>query len=237
MSKGCLYMIPTTIGDVKDNPKDQIAPSNLMLTIGLNHFIVENLKTTRRFLRKLDPKFDIDNSTFSVLNKHTKINDISAFLQPCREGEDVGLISEAGCPGIADPGANIVAIAHKENIKVVPLIGPSSIFMALMASGLSGQNFCFHGYLPIDKVLRIKKIKQLGLSSNNGTSQIFMETPFRNDSLLRDLLLHCNEDTKLCIASNISNSNEIIKTLTIENWKKNTPFLNKKPTIFILGKD
>ena len=237
MKKGCLYMIPTTIGDVKDSPKDQIAPSNLMLTIGLNHFIVENLKTTRRFLRKLDPKFDIDNSTFSVLNKHTKINDISAFLQPCRDGENVGLISEAGCPGIADPGTNIVSIAHKENIKVVPLIGPSSIFMALMASGLSGQNFCFHGYLPIDKALRIKKIKQLGLSSNNGTSQIFMETPFRNDSLLADLLSHCKEDTKLCIASNISNSNEMIKTLTVENWKKNIPFLNKKPSIFILGKD
>lgn len=237
MSKGCLYMIPTTIGDVKDNPKDQIAPSNLIITIGLNNFIVENLKTTRRFLRKLDPEFDIDNSTFSVLNKHTKLNELNNFLQPCREGENVGLISEAGCPGIADPGANIVAIAHKENIKVVPLIGPSSIFMALMGSGLSGQNFCFNGYLPIDKILRLKKIKQLELSCKNGVSQIFMETPFRNDALLADLLLYCNQDVKLCIATNISNYNEIIKTFTIKKWKENIPFLNKKPTIFILGVD
>lgn len=230
-------MIPTTIGDVQDNPKEQIAPSNLNITIGLTNFIVENLKTTRRFLRKLDPEFDIDNSTFHILNKHTKLTEINAFLQPCKEGKDIGMISEAGCPGIADPGANIVSLAHKENIKVIPLIGPSSIFMALMASGLNGQNFCFNGYLPIDKTLRIKKVKQLALSCNNGTSQIFMETPFRNDSLLGDILLHCNEDIKLCIASNISNSNEIIKTYTIKKWKEKKPFLNKKPSIFILGKD
>jgi 16S rRNA (cytidine1402-2'-O)-methyltransferase len=230
-------MIPTTIGDVQDNPKNQIAPSNLNITIGLTNFIVENLKTTRRFLRKLDPEFDIDNSTFHVLNKHTKLNEINAFLQPCREGKNIGMISEAGCPGIADPGANIVAIAHKENIKVVPLIGPSSIFMALMASGLNGQNFCFNGYLPIDKALRIKKIKQLSSSCNNGISQIFMETPFRNDSLLGDILLHCNEDIKLCIASNISTYNELIKTYTIKKWKEKKLSLNKKPSIFILGKD
>lgn len=230
-------MIPTTIGDVKDNPNQQIAPSNLITTIGLRHFIVENIKTTRRFLRKLDPEFDIDNSYFSILNKHTNSNEIQNFLQPCREGENIGLISEAGCPGIADPGATIVSIAHRENIRVIPLIGPSSIFMALMASGLSGQNFCFNGYLPIDKSLRIKKIKQLSSSCMNGSSQIFMETPFRNDSLLTDLLKNLNENIMLCIASNISSNDEFIKTLTIKDWKKNRPKLNKKPSIFILGND
>lgn len=237
MNKGALYMIPTTIGDVKDNPNQQIAPSNLITTIGLRHFIVENIKTTRRFLRKLDPEFDIDNSYFSILNKHTNSNEIQNFLQPCREGENIGLISEAGCPGIADPGATIVSIAHRENIRVIPLIGPSSIFMALMASGLSGQNFCFNGYLPIDKSLRIKKIKQLSSSCMNGSSQIFMETPFRNDSLLTDLLKNLNENIMLCIASNISSNDEFIKTLTIKDWKKNRPKLNKKPSIFILGND
>jgi 16S rRNA (cytidine1402-2'-O)-methyltransferase len=230
-------MIPTTIGDVKDNPKDQIAPSNLITTIGLSNFIVENIKTTRRFLRQLDPKFDIDNSFFSILNKHTKLNELHNFLQPCREGKNIGLISEAGCPGIADPGASIVSIAHKEDIRVIPLIGPSSIFMALMASGLSGQNFCFHGYLPIDKSLRIKKIKQLSSFCIKGSSQIFMETPFRNDALLTDLLINLNEDIKLCIAANISSNSEVIKTLSVKEWKKDRPKLNKKPSIFILGND
>ncbi len=230
-------MIPTTIGDVKDNPNQQIAPSNLIITTGLRHFIVENIKTTRRFLRQLDPEFDIDNSYFSILNKHTNSNEIQNFLQPCRDGQNIGLISEAGCPGIADPGATIVSIAHKENIRVIPLIGPSSIFMALMASGLSGQNFCFHGYLPIDKSLRIKKIKQLSSSCMNGSSQIFMETPFRNDSLLTDLLKNLNENIMLCIASNISSNGEFIKTLSIKSWKQNIPKLNKKPSIFILGND
>lgn len=230
-------MIPTTIGDVKDNPNQQIAPSNLIITTGLRHFIVENIKTTRRFLRQLDPEFDIDNSYFSILNKHTNSNEIQNFLQPCRDGQNIGLISEAGCPGIADPGATIVSIAHKENIRVIPLIGPSSIFMALMASGLSGQNFCFHGYLPIDKSLRIKKIKQLSSSCMNGSSQIFMETPFRNDSLLTDLLKNLNENSMLCIASNISSNGEFIKTLSIKSWKQNIPKLNKKPSIFILGND
>ncbi len=237
MNKGALYMIPTTIGDVKDNPNQQIAPSNLIITTGLRHFIVENIKTTRRFLRQLDPEFDIDNSYFSILNKHTNSNEIQNFLQPCRDGQNIGLISEAGCPGIADPGATIVSIAHKENIRVIPLIGPSSIFMALMASGLSGQNFCFHGYLPIDKSLRIKKIKQLSSSCMNGSSQIFMETPFRNDSLLTDLLKNLNENIMLCIASNISSNGEFIKTLSIKSWKQNIPKLNKKPSIFILGND
>ena len=230
-------MIPTTIGDVKDNPKDQIAPSNLNITTGLRHFIVENIKTTRRFLRQLDPEFDIDNSYFSILNKHTNSNEIQNFLQPCRDGQNIGLISEAGCPGIADPGATIVSIAHKENIRVIPLIGPSSIFIALMASGLRGQNFCFHCYLPIDKSLRIKKIKQLSSSCMNGSSQIFMETPFRNDSLLTDLLKNLNENIMLCIASNISSNGEFIKTLSIKSWKQNIPKLNKKPSIFILGND
>ena len=231
-------MIPTTIGDVKDNPNQQIAPSNLIITTGLRHFIVENIKTTRRFLRQLDPEFDIDNSYFSILNKHTNSNEIQNFLQPCRDGQNIGLISEAGCPGIADPGATIVSIAHRENIRVIPLIGPSSIFMALMASGLSGQNFCFHGYLPIDKSLRIKKIKQLSSSCMNGSSQIFMETPFRNDSLLTDLLKNLNENIMLCIASNISSNGEFIKTLSIKSLEtKHRPKLNKKPSIFILGND
>ena len=237
MNKGSLYMIPTTIGEIQDSPENFIAPSNLKTTINLNHFIVEKIKTTRRFLRKLDSAFDIDNTTFYELNKHTNPSEIHAFLQPCREGKNMGMISESGCPAIADPGAKIVAIAHKENIKVIPLIGPSSIFMALMASGLNGQNFSFHGYLPIDKNEKIKKIKTLARSCNNSSCQIFMETPFRNDSLLNDLITYCNEDLMLCIACSISTIDEYIKTLPIRKWGKNKPSLNKKPVIFILGKN
>ena len=150
-------MIPTTIGDLEDSTQNFIPPQTYQITIGLSFFIVEKIKTSRRFLRKLDPKFDIDSSTFYELNKHTNPKEIHSFLDPCRRGQDVGLLSEAGCPSVADPGSNIVALAHKENIKVVPLVGPSSILLALMASGLNGQHFSFHGYLPIEKNEKLKK--------------------------------------------------------------------------------
>jgi len=237
MSNGTVYMIPTTIGDLSQNPAEQIAPSNLNTTLGIRHFIVENIKTARRFLRKLNPEFDIDGSEFFLLNKHTKTDELTTFLQPCREGNNIGIISEAGCPGIADPGAKIINLAHKEKIKVSPLIGPSSIFMALMASGLNGQNFSFHGYLPIEKNQRIKKIKQLCQLAKDGSAQIFMETPFRNDALLKDVLKNSSKETLLCIASNISFPNEMIKTATIQHWKENPPNLNKKPSIFLIGID
>lgn len=228
-------MIPTTIGDLEDSTQNFIPPQTYQITIGLSFFIVEKIKTSRRFLRKLDPKFDIDSSTFYELNKHTNPQEIHSFLDPCRRGQDVGLLSEAGCPSVADPGSNIVALAHKENIKVVPLVGPSSILLALMASGLNGQHFSFHGYLPIEKNEKLKKIKFLEKNCKNGSAQIFMETPFRNESLFSELVLNCNDNTMLCVACNISTNEEFIKTLSIFEWRKNKPSLNKKPTIFIMG--
>ena len=165
MKKGNIYMIPITIGDIKRDSFEDTPPSSLKVIISIRFFIVENIKTARRFLRQIDKTFDIDNSIFFLLNKHTKSNEINQFLQPCRQGENIGILSEAGCPGIADPGSKIAAIAHQENIQVIPLIGPSSIFMALMSSGLNGQQFTFHGYLPKNREERIKKIKELAKKS------------------------------------------------------------------------
>ena len=235
MKKGNLYMIPITIGDIKTDSLKDTPPSSLKAILTIRFFIVENIKSARRFLRQLDKNFDIDNSVFYLLNKHTKISELNQFIQPCIKGENVGILSEAGCPGIADPGSKITTIAHKENIQVIPLIGPSSIFMALMSSGLNGQEFTFHGYLPKNRNERIKKIKEIAKKSIINGAQIFMETPFRNNNLLEDILLNCPENILLCIATSISTQEEFIKTKNIKNWKLNYPNLNKKPTIFIFG--
>jgi 16S rRNA (cytidine1402-2'-O)-methyltransferase len=235
MEKGKLYMIPITIGEIKEDSFQDTPPSSLKIVLNIKYFIVENIKSARRFLRQINKEFEIDNCEFYVLNKHTSPNELNEFLNPCRNGENVGVLSEAGCPGIADPGSSIANIAHRENIMVIPLIGPSSIFMALMSSGLNGQQFTFHGYLPKNREERVKKIKSLAIRSKDNGAQLFMETPFRNNHLLEDIINFCPDNLLLCIASNISTKNQFIKTKNIKSWKVNSPNLNKKPTIFIFG--
>lgn len=231
--KGKLFLIPTTLGDCSI---DYSIPRDISSIIGrLNVYIVENIKTARRYIRKADKNKDIDKIEFLVLNKHTKEQEIPDFLKPLKEGHDVGIISEAGVPGVADPGAAIVELAHKEEIRVVPLVGPSSIILALMASGLNGQNFAFRGYLPIKNYERIKSLKRLEkISKTEHQTQIFMETPYRNNKLLEIILENCSPKTSLCIASNITCNDEFIQTKTIEKWKKEIPNLHKKPAIFLL---
>ncbi len=233
MEKGKIYMIPTTLGD---SIIDSVIPKDVQqIIIGTKYFIVENIKTTRRFLKKVERGIDIDELQFFVLNKHTSSVELESFLNPALEGNNMGVISEAGCPGIADPGSDIVSIAHSKNIKVVPLIGPSSILLALIASGMNGQNFCFNGYLPKERNLRIKKIKELERQAIIGITQIFMETPFRNNNLMEDLLKQCSPNTTLCLAADISLENEFIQSKKIIDWKKHAPDLNKRPCMFLIG--
>ena len=233
MEKGKIFMIPTTLGD---STIDSVIPKDVQQRIiDTKYFIVENIKTTRRFLKKVEREIDIDELQFFVLNKHTSPAELEAFLKPALEGNNIGVISEAGCPGIADPGSDIVSIAHSKNIKVVPLIGPSSILLALIASGMNGQSFCFNGYLPKERNLRIKKIKELERQAINGVTQIFMETPFRNNHLIEDLLKQCSPNTTLCLAADISLENEFIQSKKIIDWKKNAPNLNKRPCMFLIG--
>ena len=233
MEKGKIYMIPTTLGD---STIDSVIPKDVQqIIIDTKYFIVENIKTTRRFLKKVEREINIDELHFSVLNKHTSPHELESFLNPVLEGNNVGVISEAGCPGIADPGSDVVSIAHSKDIKVVPLIGPSSILLALIASGMNGQNFCFNGYLPKERNMRIKKIKELERLAMNGITQIFMETPFRNNHLLEDLLKHCTPSSTLCLAANISLESEFIQSKKISDWKNKAPNLNKQPCMFLIG--
>ncbi len=230
-----LFLIPVTLGETDHR---QVLPAyNRDIILQIKHFIVENIRTARRFLKKTDPSIEIDSLTFYELNKHTSSEHISEYLLPLSKGEHVGVISEAGCPAIADPGADIVAIAQKKDYPVVPLVGPSSLFLALMASGFNGQSFAFQGYLPIKTEERIPAIKKFEnrIYSENQT-QLFIETPYRNNKLLEELVKVCNGATKLCIASDISCNNEYIKTKTINEWKNKFPDLNKRPTIFLLYK-
>lgn len=232
--KGNLYLIPNLLGN---SPVDQVVPRGVTQIVSqLDHFIVENVRTARRYIRKLDPEKPIDPLTFYTLNKHTSREEMEQMTDPLEEGHDMGLISEAGVPGIADPGEEIVKHAQEKHIRVIPLTGPSSILLALMGSGLNGESFAFNGYLPIKSGERIKKIRALEKKSRHeGQTQIFMETPYRNDKLLGDILSHCREDTLLCIASEITTEREWIRTQSIREWKKNPPGLHKKPSIFILS--
>ena len=231
--KGKLIMLPMTLGD---SAIDAVIPKEVQeKLVTLKYLIVENIKTTRRYLKKIDRSVNIDSITFFELNKHTDPRDIFSYLDPAKEGFEVGMISEAGCPGIADPGSELARIAHENNIQVVPFVGPSSILMALISSGFNGQEFTFNGYLPFDKGERMKKIKELERLAKRNFTQLFMETPFRNMSLLSDVLAQCNGDVKLCIATDISLETEFIVTKTISEWKKNIPNLKKRPTMFVLG--
>lgn len=229
-----MYLIPAPLGDYADFEK--IFPPFISHIINsIDNYIVENERTARRYLRKLNIQKQIESLNFFLLNEHTPPQEVISYINPLLEGKNMGLISEAGVPCVADPGAEAVALAHKNNIRVVPLTGPSSILLALMASGLSGQNFAFNGYLPVDKNLRIKAIKELERQSiTKKQSQLFIETPYRNKNILQDVVEHCHPQTKLCIACDITLPQEFIKTKTIEAWKKQLPDLHKRPAIYIL---
>ncbi|MBN1187606.1 MAG: SAM-dependent methyltransferase [Bacteroidales bacterium] len=235
---GKLYLIPTLLGE-DESVIDWVIPLNVKNVVNqISHYIVENERTARRYLLKIGYKTPIDSTCFYVLNKHTKDEEIAEFLKPALEGMHLGLLSEAGVPCVADPGNIIVRLAHLRNILVEPLTGPSSIILALMASGFNGQNFSFLGYLPIDKAERIRKIKHLeALSLKENQTQIFIETPFRNQKLFEDIVNNCNPATLLCLACNISLPYALIKTKTISEWKKSNPDLNKKPTAFLIYRD
>ncbi|WP_299536364.1 SAM-dependent methyltransferase [Ulvibacterium sp.] len=232
-AEGKLYLIPSTLGDIA--PLEVLPISIKQVIEEINHYVVENEKSARRFIKKLSPRKSQSNLRIQVLNKYTDSQEIPGFLIPCLEGLDIGVLSEAGCPGIADPGAEVVRIAHDKNIQVIPLIGPSSILLAMMASGFNGQNFAFNGYLPIDAPERKKEIKRLErLSMEKGQSQIFIETPYRNDKLLSELLRSLSINTRLCIAADITLPTEFILTRPVRDWKKNRVELHKRPTIFII---
>ena len=230
-----LYLLPVTLGDTELNT---VLPAyNIEIIQGIKHFIVEDVRSARRFLKKVDREFDIDSLSFYPLNKHTSAEDISGYLEPLLAGQSMGVISEAGCPAVADPGADVVAIAQRKNLKVVPLVGPSSIILSVMGSGFNGQSFAFHGYLPIEPGERVKRIKQLEqrIYSENQT-QLFIETPYRNHKMIDDLLQNCRPQTKLCIAANLTCEGEYIKTRAISEWKGKVPDLSKIPCIFLLFK-
>lgn len=234
MAKGILYLIPVPLSD---GAAFQSFTPYLVETINtLDEYIVENEKTARKFLKLAGLKIPQSELTIHDYGKHARDKgNINDFFEGLKQGKNVGLMSEAGCPGVADPGASVVARAHQLGIKVVPLVGPSSILLALMASGFSGQKFSFHGYLPIDKNERAKRIKELEMQSlREKQTQIFIETPFRNNPLLEDLLKICKSSTRLCIACNVTSSEENIKSLTIAEWRKRKDDYHKKPTIFLL---
>lgn len=234
MKKGVIYLIPNYLGEEKD---PLLLPAYLREVINsIKYFAVEEIRSARQLLKSIDKGIIIDDLKFFILNEQSADSEPASFLHPVLEGNDLGIISEAGCPGIADPGAELVKLAHEQHIKVVPLTGPSSILLSLMASGLNGQSFSFEGYLPKERNDRIKKIKELERSIlSTGQTKIFIETPYRNNHLLEDLLLHCNPQVKLCIATNINTSKESIYTRKIADWKKQSPDLSKKPTVFLLG--
>ncbi|MCD7916830.1 MAG: SAM-dependent methyltransferase [Tannerellaceae bacterium] len=230
-----LFLIPVTLGDTEHS---RVLPKyNREIISGIRHFIVENIRTARRFLKKAIPSLVIDELTFYELNKHTTAEQAAGYLHPLSQGESMGIISEAGCPAIADPGADVVAIAQQKGYTVIPLVGPSSILLAVMASGFNGQSFAFHGYLPIESAERTAMIRKLEsrMYAENQT-QLFIETPYRNNKLAEELLRTCRPGTRLCIAADITCENEYIKTRTVREWKGKLPDLNKRPAIFLIYK-
>ncbi len=235
-NKGKLYLIPTRLGD---NPPLEVLPISIKKIIEhIDHYIVENEKSARRFIKRVSPNKSQPSLKLQVLNKYTTETERSTYLNICLEGVSVGLLSEAGCPAIADPGADIVSLAHQMDIQVVPLVGPSSIILALMGSGMNGQSFTFNGYLPIDKSERKSKLKTLErLSSEYNQAQIFIETPYRNMKMLEDLASSLQPNTRVCVACDLTLPTEFIKTKTAKDWKHNKEDLHKRPAIFIIQKD
>lgn len=235
MIKGLLYLVPATLG----SPDTRLTiPSGMAdLVRDIQVYIVENERSARRYLKLLDREIDIDRLTFFELNEHTPTEEVPSFLGPAEKGQDTAIISEAGMPGVADPGAAVVRMAHEKGISVIPLTGPSSVLLGLMASGFNGQQFTFHGYLPIQQSQRVRKIREMEKEmQRTGATQIFIEAPYRNDKLMADLLLHCHPATLLCIAADITMETEMIRSQPISRWKKNKPSLHKRPAIFLLGR-
>ena len=233
--KGKLYLIPTTLGEM--NPED-VLPHTVKRAIDfIDDYIVENEKTARKFIKSIHPEKIQSSLRISLLNKRTESTELKSMITPCLNGQNIGLMSEAGCPGVADPGAVIVKLAHENGIQVIPLVGPSSILLAMMASGMNGQSFAFNGYLPIDKGEKKSALKSFeNLSNSKNQSQIFIETPYRNNKLLEDLVQILQPNTHLCIATDITLPTEYIKTFRVADWKKTKVDLHNRPTIFIIHK-
>jgi 16S rRNA (cytidine1402-2'-O)-methyltransferase len=234
--KGKLYLIPTRLGD---NAPLEVLPISIKKIIEtVDDYIVENEKTARRFIKKISSNKSQESLNIHIINKYTESSELPSYLNPCLDGRPVGLLSEAGCPGIADPGAEIVKIAHEKDIRVVPLVGPSSILLALMSSGMNGQSFTFNGYLPIDKSERKSALKKLErISFEHNQSQLFIETPYRNNKMLEEICMSLHNNTRICIACDITLPTEYIKTQTVKDWKHTNINLHKRPAIFIIQKD
>lgn len=231
---GKLHLIPTLLGET--NPEKVVPEEVLEVSRGLIHFIAENEKTARRYLKRAGTRIPLNDLVFYPLNKRTAASEIPQLIAPLLQGHDMGLISEAGLAGIADPGAAVVELCHKKGIQVMPHTGASSIILALIGSGFNGQQFTFHGYLPIDQSERRRAIKSMeSAQRDSGYTQIFMETPFRNEKLFEDLMASCHPETLLSIARNITTDRELVKTLAIKVWRKNKPALHKQPCIFSIG--
>lgn len=229
---GNIYLIPNLLGGVALD----VLPAQVTNVVqSLTYFVVENEKSARKFIKLVTPDKVQADLKIVVIDKHHQDTDYQSFLTPCMEGHSIGIISEAGCPGIADPGADIVRVAHQKGLKVIPLVGPSSLLLAMMASGLNGQNFAFNGYLPIDKQERKKVLKTLERKAREGQSQLFIETPYRNKQMLTDLIEALQANTLLCVACDITLPTEEIKTLPVHRWKKTNIDVQKRPTIFIIG--
>ena len=231
-----LYLIPVTLGDT---PLERVLPRwNAEVVGGIRHFIVENIRSARRFLRQMNREFPIDDCTFMEMGKHADERLFAGYLKPLEQGLPVGVISEAGCPAVADPGAAVVALAQQRGFRVVPLVGPSSMIMAVMSSGLCGQSFAFNGYLPVDPAERVKRLKALETRAwNEGQTQLFIETPFRNHKMFQALIAALRPQTRLCIAAGITTPDEWILTHPIRDWQRlRLPDLSKTPAVFLIGK-
>ena len=231
-----LYLIPVTLGET---PVSQVLPAyNHDVILGIRHFVVENVRSARRFLRLVDHEFPIDDSTFYEMGKHAQTDQFASYLKPLQQGFPVGVISEAGCPAVADPGAEVVAMAQHKGFRVIPLVGPSSMIMAVMASGLNGQSFAFNGYLPVDEADRAKKLKALESRAwNESQTQLLIETPYRNRKMFDTILRTLRPQTRLCVAAGITTSDEYIRTHTIQEWKRiQLPDLSKIPANFLIGR-
>jgi 16S rRNA (cytidine1402-2'-O)-methyltransferase len=229
---GKLYLIPSTLGECCVG--DVLPRRTVDVAGGISHYVVENTRSARRFLSRLKLPRPIDSLVFTELNEHTPVGEVVPMLAPLMQGFDVGVISEAGVPAVADPGAALVRAAHESGICVVPLVGPSSILLALMASGLNGQSFAFSGYLPIKPDLRARSLRRLEQLSAEGQTQIFMEAPYRNDKLIADIVSVCRPHTVLCIAADVTLETELIATKTLAEWKRRLPNLNRRPCIFLM---
>jgi len=232
MAAGKIFLIPVTLGD--EDYRRVIPEKVLAVTRSLRLFVVEDLRSSRRYLRLIDKDFPIDETIFHELNEHTNESEIGQYLETVMKGSNMGIMSEAGLPGIADPGAKLISIAHRKKIRVIPLTGPSSILLAIISSGLNGQNFTFNGYLPVKPADRASRLRELEKKSRDGYAQIFMETPYRNQRMLESILSECSNETLLCIAMDITLPDENIRTMTISEWKKNQPSLNDRLVVFII---